>query len=93
MTLEQLTLTAPARYLKRALPPLHVGAPIYDRSGRLVGVVAEIFGAIFRVEVPWESNLWLGIDVVDEVREDRSLTLTIDRDEMSDRNIGRAGAA
>lgn len=50
---------------------------VFDRDGRRVGVISDVFGAVFKVECPGVSDLWLGLDVVAPGREGGRVVLEI----------------
>src|SRR5688500_128528 len=60
-----------------AAPLTKVGLPVFDRDHNQVGKVAEVTRVAFRVDVPWDSDLWLGYDVIGTVLPGQYLELII----------------
>lgn len=62
--------------------PVRVGHTVFDRDGHRIGTVSEVFGAIFKLDGDRRSDIWLGLDLVDNVADGQSVTLKISRDEV-----------
>jgi hypothetical protein len=56
---------------------------VFDRDDQRLGPVADVFGAIFRLDVTWRSDVWLGLDGVDSVVRGETVSLNITCDEMN----------
>lgn len=69
-----------------------VGMPVFDRMGRSIGVVGDVFGAIVRVDGLSQADVWLGLDVLARSPDGKQLTLEISLDEIARHRLSIGGA-
>lgn len=70
-----------------------VGLPVFDRDDNRVGTVAEASRVAFRVDVPWDGDLWLGYDLIRTVLPGQYLTLIVTADQLDRFTIPSSVAA
>ena len=76
-----------------AVPLTKAGLSVFDRDNNCLGHVAEVSRVAFRVDVPWDPDLWLGYDVIGTVLPGQYLQLIITCDQLDRFNIPPSVAA
>ena len=69
------------------------GLPVFDRNDVRVGVVAEHNRLAFRIDAPWDGELWIGYDVIASALPHQYVQLMITCEQLDHFNIPPSVAA